>query len=141
MKILAVLLLFSVFPSVMAQEKSPDSYLCIGDMATGFIYKNDAWQQTHFIVDDSKYLLRHTRETDADWVKPHEWAWVDFGEERAYNWCDGSDSLECAGVFVNIKINIRTLRFQAYFHGTYTEAAEDMHHDTPRIEIGKCTPL
>ena len=144
-KLTALLLLLPAIPLAVAEDdETPNSYLCIADMSTGFKYDNGMWQQTHFNVDGSKYMLRHTKESDVVWVKEHKWAWVEFGETVAYSWCDvpaDSDYFNCSGVMVEVQLNVKTLRYQMYYHGTYLAASEEQHADTPHIEIGKCSPL
>ena len=145
MKKLAALLALPIFASMPSAQEAvkPDSYLCIPDMATGFKFANGKWQQANFTVANRKYLLRHAKESDASWVKEREWAWTEFGETVAWAGCDKPDFdyMKCGGVMQEIQINVRTLRYQAYWLGTYLAGSEDQMSDTPSIEIGKCSPL
>jgi hypothetical protein len=141
----ALLLLLPVIPLAIAEdEATPDSYLCIPDMATGFKYKNDKWQATHFGVGDDKYILRRPKETDS--FPDAAWVWGEFGDKRFYTRCMEDVSaygfVFCTGIGQELRINVNTLRYQLYYYVGYVAATiNDSPGNTPFIEIGKCSAL
>lgn len=154
----ALLLLLTVNPIAMAEgDDSPNSFLCIADFSTGFAKEGGEWRPVKFDISDNKYILRRPNESD---LKRYDglpskinvsWVWVDFGKEVSFHTCqneaDRWGRIRCPFAGLNVVVNIKTLVFQAYLPGDYTnwEHPDDPYYrereDTPYIEIGKCSAL
>ncbi len=144
MKGLSVVLV-SVLLTVLANAQDNDidgPFLCIADMATGFIYENDKWNIAKFAVSDSRYIVRRPnsddRHSDAAWV------WGRFGKKSFTKWCEKEineyGNLFCAGIMEELWINVNTLRYQRVYTFGYVQGG-DSSNDTPFIEIGTCSAL
>ena len=76
-------LVFIVF-SVAAGAKA-DSYLCIADQRTGFIFNKTtkAWKAANFNVSDQKYILARSRK-----YKAVIWTVTTIGEDSPSFYCN-----------------------------------------------------
>src|SRR5262245_40293179 len=118
-----------------------DSYLCIADQTTGFIYDKNlkSWKQTTFKAGD-RYLL--TRAS-----KQGSWILKKFGEQHAMAECgqfNTAGNLLCGDGGADFRMNRDNLRFLYVFpHGYWfnKNPKVDEDGDTPYIEIGKCGGL
>lgn len=54
--------------------------------------------------------------------------------------CAESSMLQCRGYPGSFSFNKETLRFQLYYTGGFLDG-DALNHDTPYIEIGRCSPL
>lgn len=121
-----------------------DGWLCIADAATGFSYKNGKWVSTKFNVGDNKFLVSKGEFDVVYNIK-------EIGEIIGLERCRANDPdkegwLQCNGVGMKWRINIRSLRYMR--SQTIGYVIEDLREDerlakafTPFIEIGRCTPL
>jgi len=140
----ALILSLPIVPFAFAEDdKTPDAYLCIAEMATGFVYKNDKWQITRLNIDGSKYLLRRTK--DGDFIPEHAWVWLEFGQDKSIDSCEKDISekgfLTCEGIGMTILINVNTLRYQSVYTLGYVVSEVGYNGGTPYMEIGKCSPI
>jgi hypothetical protein len=143
MKFLAVILVVLVVPSAIAQDaESPSAYLCIPDMATGFIQKDGKWQSTSFDISDNKYIFRRPKEGD-----PHPnaaWLWAEFGTTGIFSTCEEeaneSGFVYCDRLGGYVFLNLKVLKYQLYERSGYV-VTDTKYNGTPNIEIGKCSPL
>jgi len=126
-----------------------DSYLCVGNLATGFKYNKtrDKWEITKFNVDDSKYVVSRSKSEKFAWEikkigisKPISLCREDFNEHG---------HLRCQGL-IDFIMNRENLRFImadmiGYFFGTLKDEKGKIiikeGDGSPNIEIGKCSPL
>ena len=77
-----LILLLLVLPQfVVAADEPSESYLCIGDLATGFSYNNGSWQVTQFDASEMRFVVRERKESDSDLYPGYEWVVVEFGGE------------------------------------------------------------
>ena len=144
--ILSALLLV---PWVVAEDETRiTAYLCIADMATGFVYENGRWQRTNFDVSGNKYILRQPKKSDPEPLSDSPWLWGRFGQKYLLGICDETDEygdMECSegGGAAELFINLSSLRYQLYYQYGYVHSADfkDTRDDTPLIEIGKCSAL
>jgi len=58
-----ILIIFSMVADA-EETASGDSYLCVPDKSTGFVFNKSTklWDQTEFRLDDKKYLIKPTTE-------------------------------------------------------------------------------
>ena len=118
---------------------SQTSYLCIPDLSTGFAYRKnlDKWTTTTFDVSKDKYLLSKSSKG--------EWQWKNFGKEGSLT-CDGEINeygyLNCNGS-EQISFNKKNLRFMLIYKVGYLNKGilGNEGEDTPRMDIGTCSPL
>lgn len=126
-----------------------DSYLCVGDLATGFKYNKtrDKWEITKFNVDDSKYVVSRSKLENFVWEikeigvsKPSSWCKEDFNE-HGHLYCQGLRH------FIMNRENLRFIMADmiGYFFGTLKDEKGKIiikeGDGSPNIEIGKCSPL
>jgi hypothetical protein len=121
-----------------------DSYLCVPDMATGFIFDRTSqkWHPAQFNVSGKKYLLKRVAK-GAVWNK--------FGSSDSADHCtdfnEGGYTF-CTGLS-NVTFNEKNLRYQliypiGYMSGGIAGPMNDLISalgDTPFIEIGTCSVL
>ena len=157
MKMLFTLLfLLTVNPIAMAEgDDSPKSFLCIADFSTGFAKEGGEWRPVQVDISDKKYILRRPNELEKKQWKNYEskkkvsWVWLKFGEEWSWHTCKNeateSGVIPCPYRFLNLVVNIKSLVFQIYHQGDYTNwiDPDDPYYQEltlePFIEIGKCT--
>ena len=122
-----------------------ESYICIGEMATGFSFdKNKAeWKTTVFKT--GKFLLGK-RSTEK-----HGWTLKEVGEPLAESICEDFNDqgvIRCDG-FVQFHMNRENLRFiMVYLIGYWTDGLAGTSRifgqegkNTPHLMIGKCSPF
>jgi hypothetical protein len=51
------LLMVSILWGVFAAATADDSYLCVGDAATGFAFESGRWQASSFSPEPTKFLI------------------------------------------------------------------------------------
>jgi hypothetical protein len=119
-----------------------ESYLCVGDMTTGFSFdKNQrVWKRATF--RSPKFILARTNGEKSAWgVK-------EMGDTIPTSYCEGFENevLMCGGFF-EFRMNRETLRFMSiYMFGYWTDdksksAGKEEGDDTPALTIGKCSPF
>ena len=138
---LSASLLLAVVAS--AQDNHIDGpFLCIADMATGFVYENDKWKIAIFNISDSRHIVRRTKPDDYRQEVP--WVWGKFGERLLHGFCETdvneNGTLFCRGAGQEFKLNVRTLRYQISYSLGYVDGL-DSPADAPYIAIGKCSSL
>jgi hypothetical protein len=153
-----LIILFSLFSTISYAEEPEleitpfkdvlnESYLCTGDMATGFHYNKSSkrWEQTNF--DTRKYLVnksavhgnawevKEVGESNAIYVSQHDFSF----DGKLY--CDSLTGTW--GEFKMDRNNLRFLRIYSlgYYNGNPKDIDSEEVGDNPFIEIGKCSPL
>lgn len=128
-----------------------DSYLCVTQMVTGFVYDKDAgeWSSASFNAN-RRYVVSRAR------VDGFAWEVVQVGETRPSTLCKsdftGAGNLSCEGSH-QFKMNRTNRRFlHAYLMGYWTDRSGEPGamgnpylfkegENTPFVEIGTCSPL
>jgi hypothetical protein len=111
------------------------SYLCIGDLSTGFRYDGERWTTTTFNVDNDKFAVKVVG------VKVEV---TRIGSSYPIHQCDlyAEDAVQfaCGGLGYGFVMNFQSLRFQDFYGIGYVDGKDDSP-DTPATTIGKCSPL
>ena len=138
----ALLTLFWGLPCVSVAGEAT-SWVCVSEMATGFMFKAGRWQETSF-TRSHKYIVSRSKPNS-----PHPWEVKEVGTKTAVVWYHtASESvawLTCSGL-QEFRLNTKTLKFvSAYLQGYWTPLEGDgpdaPRNDTPFIEIGRCSPM
>ncbi len=125
-----------------------ESWLCIGDLATGFTFNKVAkrWEIAKFNTSDSRYIISPSQAKDTPYIVRN------FGSDSGLPlaFCkDGFISeafLRCRGLGTDFAFNVKTLRYSYSYNVGYinpTPGLNDMKEgdDTPLMEIGRCSRL
>ena len=129
---ITVVLLCVVVTQVFASE----SYLCVGDMSTGFLYNKATkiWETARF-KEKSYVFKKETGENSKLW----EWKVTGLGSDFIESYCekgfDDTGGLYCQGMSQTFRMDKNRLRFLKTMQGGYEDG-----RGTPSIEIGKCSP-
>jgi hypothetical protein len=114
-----------------------ESYLCIGEQATGFIFNetNKTWSTSKLTT--RKWIIKKSETPSSKWVV------LMFGTDSPVAYCkedfNENGSMVCDGFF-DFRMNNIKLRFiSAYLIGYWGIHAEG--EDSPSIEIGKCSRI
>ena len=143
------LLLFFYAVLLTAKATAGDSYLCVADMATGFIYNKtlEKWEINNLNTVDNKYRVKRSKEKEIAWEVQK------IGKNIVSDFCkkdfNKNGNLECEGTD-SFFMNKNNLRFILIFPYGYHNANMRNHQGallfkegdlTPFIEIGKCSSM
>jgi hypothetical protein len=125
-----------------------ESWLCIGDLATGFAFNKETrrWEITKFNTNDSRYIISSSQSKESPYLVRN------FGSDSSFPlaFCkDGFSAdtfLRCRGLVTDFSFNVKTMRYSYSYNVGYinpTPGVNDMKEgdDTPLIEIGRCSRL
>ena len=136
---LVILLVCLISTAVLADE----SYLCIGEHATGFAFneKNQTWITTTF--QENKWMVK---KSDDPQIK---WQVFEFGKDFPIAMCEQdfneSGNLFCDGI-AQFRMNKKNLRYLYIYPFGYWSDNEKYKmfkegRNTPVMEIGKCSKI
>lgn len=124
-----------------------ESYLCAGDMATGFLFdeKSGGWVQSKFKVKDNKYVIAPTEKGSYKYkiTKVGE----DFALVNCKNDFDKFGFISCSKLWVEFNFNKNNGRYLRINEiGYYNVLPEengttDATSHSPMLEIGTCSLL
>jgi hypothetical protein len=131
-----------------------DSYLCIPDRVTGFVFNKESGWQTSNFTTDQKYLLTRPNEDERKILthlnKKAAWVVREIGGHYPRAVCASEMNAQgfifCDGL-PDFKFNLKQNKYlSAYLTGYYNDDEEPDSpfaegKNTPYIEIGKCSPL
>lgn len=135
-----VLLLLGMPHALYAQERHEERYLCLADQATGFMRQDGEWQATQFTASLRRFIIRPS---DQEGVA---YSVEVVGLDVPYYYCaedfsDG-DLLRCDGYLGSaFTLNRKAETFIASSMGAYVVESDKEQHDTPFMEIGRCSPF
>ena len=149
MKKFSSFLISFVFVNFYSLNVYADTYLCIAEKVTGFIYEETTknWRSTNFTQKD-KWLIKKTDPND-NFVKDFKRVVQQFGNEGNEIYCkeqiDKYGFLYCTGALGTFRFNNKSLRY-LYTHvlGYYNTGRPkypDKGSTTPYIEIGTCSKM
>ncbi len=141
---LTVVLLCSQYS---VQASASESYLCVADMGTGFVFDNTRkqWRISNFKAEGKYVVIKSTRKGYVREVKK-------IGETSVVAYCKNDfneyGALSCERLY-QFRMNKNNLRYLLIYPvGYWTDNKNAPKHDpfaegedTPRMEIGKCSPL
>lgn len=136
---LVILLVCLISRATLADE----SYLCIGEHATGFSFneKNKTWSAARFKED--KWILKRSADPK------YKWEVYGFGEDFPESGCEQdfneAGNLFCDGIS-QFRMNKEKLRFLYIFPFGYWSDTEKYKilkegKNTPSMQIGKCSKI
>lgn len=140
----ALILLASLVSPLLATAAAPaQSWLCIADKATGFIYERGQWVSADFKPE--KFVLKRAPYFDCSDVKVENcktteaYQWISFGSESGEPCSFHEETIVCGTAFSRTFLYRKTLRFSHFYFVGYIDG--DKGGDTPSVTIGKCTTL
>jgi hypothetical protein len=116
-----------------------ESFLCVGQVATGFDWLDGRWAVSRPDLTDKIFVLQPSG-------SPDEYTVNQIGEQIPSHYCplqrrsDSTLLLICGGLANGFTFSSKTLRFQENYGIGYTNAG-DSRANTPHLVIGKCTRL
>jgi hypothetical protein len=122
----------------MAQAGA-ETFLCVGELATGFNWTDAGWQVGEMDVAGRIFVVQPSAIHDDYMV-------TRIGDAAPSHYCpvlrkpDGSMLLFCGGLGNGFSFSSKTLRFQENYGIGYTNAG-DSSANRPYLLIGKCTKL
>jgi hypothetical protein len=137
MKSLALAACLSVLGSVASAQT--DSFLCVGQLSTGFQWADNRWQVRQRGVEDEIFVVQPSS-------NGNDYSVTRIGTESPRHYCpplrrrDGTLLLTCGGLGNGFAFSSRTLRFQENYGIGYTNGA-DSNANVPYLLIGKCAKL
>jgi hypothetical protein len=124
---------------VPVAEAHAETFLCVGQLSTGFGWSDGKWQVKQPGVEDKVFVVQPSAADD-------EYTVTKIGETSPSHYCpvlrpsDGSVLLICGGLGNGFSFSSKTLRFQENYGIGYTNAG-DSGANAPYLLIGKCTRL
>lgn len=115
------------------------SFLCVGQLATGFDWLNGRWTVGQSDPTDEIFVLQPSGALD-------DYTVTRIGDQSPRHYCplqrrsDSTLLLICGGLANGFTFSSKTLRFQENYGIGYTNAG-DSRANTPHLVIGKCTRL
>ena len=129
--------------ALLPASASAQEYLCVPDLATGFVFKDNAWRSTNFEVERQYLIAASTRPKFTFEVTV-------LGHDLPDGFCEHDFNkggyLRCAGIFGELHFNRKNGRYLiSYVYGYYNVLPElglltDQTSSTPLIEIGQMLP-
>ena len=143
MKYLLIIVALLLSVTAYGEEPKDASYVCIGDMSTGFRFNEgrERWEQKDFRT--VKYLVSKSEK------KSLAWEVTEVGKSHVIYACkddfDKNGFLSCTskGSFLMNKFSgrfVKTYTF-AYYNFNPNDGAMEKSGRDPLIEIGKCSSL
>jgi hypothetical protein len=118
-----------------AAEAQTRTYLCIGDLSTGFVWLADTWKETTFHVRNDRFAVK---------IEDLEVTVTRIGNDYPSHTCTlyAADATQfaCGGLGYGFVMNLTNLRYQDYYGLGYVDGG-DSPDNTPALTIGKCSPL
>lgn len=120
-------------PSVA--EAQSRTYLCIGDLSTGFVWKDGIWKEATFHVQEDRFAVK---------IEGMSVSVTQIGRDYPSHTCSlavaDADQFACGGLGYGFVMNLTTLRYQDFYGLGYVDGS-DSANNTPSLTIGKCSPL
>ena len=116
-----------------------ESFLCVGQLATGFDWLNGRWAVGRPDTTEEIFVLQPSG-------APDDYTVTRIGDQAPRHHCplirrsDATLLLICGGLANGFTFSSKTLRFQENYGIGYTNAG-DSRANTPHLVIGKCTRL
>jgi hypothetical protein len=132
--LIACLLIACASESAHAQ-----SFLCVGQLATGFAWSKGRWSASQPDVTDKIFVVQPSGSLD-------DYTVTRIGDREPSHYCsvqrraDSTLLLICGGLANGFTFSSKTLRFQENYGIGYTNGG-DSSANTPYLVIGKCTEL
>ena len=121
------------------RETRADSFLCVGQLATGFDWLDGRWTVSRFALVDKIFVLEPSGSL-------LDYTVTQLGHQAPSHYCpvqkraDSTLLLICGGLANGFTFSSKTLRFQENYGIGFTNAG-DSRANTPHLVIGKCTKL
>jgi hypothetical protein len=130
-------LLIGLMTMIIQTAAAEKAYICVPVKSVGFVFSQAThdWDYNQFSVTGKKYLLTHDQTG---------WEWYESGSRSPLpEYCQPNDAgfIDCDG-FEDIRVNIKSLRFQTVFPLGYIGNPSPRHPEgvvSPKIEIGTCS--
>lgn len=116
-----------------------ESFLCVGQLATGFDWRNGRWTVSGPDLANQIFVLQPS-------ISFNDYSVTRIGDHEPTHYCpaqrraDSTLLLICGGLANGFTFSSKTLRFQENYGIGYTNAG-DSRANTPYLVIGKCTRL
>ncbi|MGB3389201.1 MAG: hypothetical protein WBA88_14575 [Pseudaminobacter sp.] len=120
-------------------QAGAETFLCVGEHATGFGWSESGWQVSEISVAGSIFVVQPSGTLD-------DYTVTRIGDPEPSHYCpvlrrpDASLLLLCGGLGNGFTFSSKTLRFQENYGIGYTNAG-DSNANRPYLLIGKCTKL
>lgn len=120
-------------------QASAETFLCVGELATGLEWSGDEWRIGQIDASRSIFLIQPSGTLD-DYIVTR------IGDAAPSHYCpvlrrpDSSLLLFCGGVGNGFSFSSRTLRFQESYGIGYTNAGES-NANRPYLLAGRCSRL
>ncbi|MET0600046.1 MAG: hypothetical protein ABWZ57_19505 [Mesorhizobium sp.] len=121
-------------------EARADTFLCAGQLSTGFAFDGESWRIRPFEVVDKVFVVQPAADLADSYTVTR------IGDQQPTHYCptvrpsDGSLLLTCGGLGSGFAFSSRTLRFQENYGIGYIGGADE-GANRPYLLIGKCTRL
>jgi hypothetical protein len=133
------LLAVSLTLLVPMTQAGAETFLCVGELATGLEWSGSAWQVGPMDASRHIFVVQPSGTLD-------DYTVTRIGDAAPSHYCpvlrrpDSSLLLFCGGIGNGFSFSSRTLRFQENYGIGYTNAA-DSNANRPYLLAGKCTRL
>lgn len=141
-KLIVAFLIFVVPANVLAGE----SFVCLGEKATGFHWNGSDWAIANFKVSEDKFLVKETPPSEL-FGTTYNYEVRRFGADKRLFRCERfkigksySSRIRCGGLGSGMLIDVKSMRFQEVYGFGYIDG-KDQPGNTPSITIGKCSRL
>jgi hypothetical protein len=122
-----------------SESARAESFLCVGQLATGFDWSNRRWSVSRPDLTDKVFVVQPSGSID-------DYTVTRIGDREPRHYCpvqrraDSTLLLICGGLANGFTFSSKTLRFQENYGIGYTNGG-DSNANTPYLVIGKCTRL
>lgn len=122
-----------------SESARAESFLCVGQLATGFDWSKGRWSAIRPDLTDKVFVLQPSGSLD-------DYTVTRIGDREPSHYCsvqrraDSTLLLICGGLANGFTFSSKTLRFQENYGIGYTNGG-DSGANTPHLVIGKCTRL
>lgn len=145
-KIVIGLIAFMLSNFVYAEDKDTNDIklLCIADVSTGLVYKNNNWISSKIKHEGQRYIVKKLKKGEVGYKDDlKRYGLSDFGSAYPTSFCDNpainDGFVICKGVGEFMYSPVSKRFMFSYLHG-YWEG-NDNNKDTPHITIGKCSEI
>ncbi len=117
-----------------------ETYLCVGQLSTGFEWRDGNWQTGARNVSDQVFVVQPSTDNGNGYTITR------IGDHEPVHYCptltrpDASILLICGGLGNGFTFSSKTLRFQENYGIGFTNGG-DSNANTPHLTIGKCARL
>jgi hypothetical protein len=118
---------------------SETSYLCIGDLSTGFALESGIWKTVNFSVSDAKLIVKPASIEESRGGE-YQYTVTRIGQDTPFHFCEKplvEGVIVCSGRRTSFVLDTANLRYQEYYGIGYVHG--DLPGNTPSITIGKCS--